>query len=244
MADFARMFSSGILSFGIYFALLIFFASRYYESIFQPKQYSFSKETVFEVAISEPEPKIEPPIEIPQQKEQPKEDVVEIKESASKTPKESVPLKELFSEVDVPKPTPPEQKVHTVDDELAKRLKALESMEKTKKSDSAKKLVEGLNIQKSVTFAPTQGEFDEYYAKIHEILMKRYAPSSSDRGEAKVLISIDKNGRFDYRIRQKSGNMNFDSYLESYLEALKNIDFPPFTKGNKTEIEVTFKTER
>ncbi len=246
MNDFVRFVTSGFLALSFYLGILFMAGLIYFDAIFEAKQYTFSKETVFEVSITEPEPEIKPTPEPPKPKEQEREEIKEVvEESASKTPKESVNVKDLFKEVDIPKPTPPERNVSNPNDEKAKRLKALEALEKAKKSDEAKKLVDGIKIQRSVTVAPTQGEFDEYYAKIHEMLMKSFAPKGElGKAESKVLVTVDNRGNFSFKIVNKSGNDAFDSYLSSYLDTLKQSNFPPYEKGSKTEIQVTFKTER
>lgn len=246
MGEFTRFLTSGFLALSFYLGVLFMAGFIYFDAIFDAKQYTFSKETVFEVSITEPEPEIKPTPEPPKPKEQEREEIKEVvEESASKTPKESVDIKNLFSEVEAPKPPPKEEKIQHNDDALAKRLKALEALEKAKKSDEAKKLVDGIKIQQSVTVAPTQGEFDEYYAKIHEMLMKSFAPKGElGKAESKVLVTVDNRGNFSFKIVNKSGNDAFDSYLSSYLDTLKQSNFPPYEKGSKTEIQVTFKTER
>ena len=59
--------------------------------------------------------------------------------------------------------------------------------------------------------------------------------------KAQVLINIDKLGNFSYKIEKLSYNDDFNAKLRDFLEEMKDVAFPPFTKGEVFSMKTVFK---
>lgn len=217
-----------------------------------------------------PEPKKEEPKPEPK-KEETKEEVKEVKtvqksetttnaktSSSSDTPKQTTQnIKSLFADISVDKPKEivKEEQQSAEKASIASRFKSkeMEIAKKTTQPDISKEISKAVSDAAEVTKVSNTmslnkksiaGEKDEYYSKITEILVKSWVPTSEDTNQvSKVLVVIDKDGNFDYNIKVPSGSETFNQRLREFLESMKLRKFPPYTKGNKTVIEVYFKTE-
>lgn len=177
--------------------------------------------------------------------------------TASKTANAGVGINELFAQVDTKIPINKEAlKQQSKNDEIALKKKAaqttqkqepnLPSQENSQKQEELNqaidKLLSNLEVKQNLTFALSEGEYDEFYAKVHEILAQHWDPWSFTNGlSSKVIVTINNRGEFSYKISQKSGNASFDQTLLEFLERMKSVGFPPYTKGPQTNIEITFK---
>ncbi len=83
---------------------------------------------------------------------------------------------------------------------------------------------------------------DKYAAKITSIIMPMWQStiSTKDGLKATVLIKIDKNGRFIYKILNNSFNNLFDSKLKHFLDNLTKEKFPAYKNGKIFEAEFIF----
>ncbi len=235
---------SGLSSFGIYILLILFLFYKLILSEKQATKFSKKNETLFEITM----------VEIPNVKEnkktekQPTEVKIEkeiSEESASRTPKQGLSISELFSKVDAPIPI--EKKIieyESNDDELAKRKKSIREKQKLAPDSSVPNISKSTSYKENIALDLSEGEYDEYYSKVHELLSSHWNPSEQYIGfESKVSVTIDNLGNFDYKITSGSGNSEFDDMLKAYLESLKQVGFPPYEKGKETIIEVSFKTK-
>ncbi len=234
---------SGFFSIFIYISVVGAILYRYIDLQGEVKKYTFQKETIFEVSldVQKEEIKKRP---IPVVKEEKKVEVKEDKKDASQTPIVGTGIKSLFSEIEANAPVKNEEVDQSKHDEIAKRIKDIKPMQKEQKESQTDKIIQNLSTSATLAFAKTSGEYDEYYAKVQELLFEHWKPKSYDQNlESKILITIDSTGAFRFSVLEKSGDVVFDSELLSTLLELENLDFPPFDRGDKTNIEVIFKTE-
>ena len=171
-----------------------------------------------------------------------KEEVVEKATSASNEKRPD--LKSLFANVKETAKTVAKEEVNNVEKSIdPKRFKS--KFEKEKRSNNIKidKLLEDEKTATNVksTNANKGQETDEYFSKVHELLSV-WNPIGTGL-KAVVLIMIDLNGRFDYRIVTSSGDGAFDSSLKTFLEEQRNVPYPKPTKDKDIRINVDFKSE-
>lgn len=88
----------------------------------------------------------------------------------------------------------------------------------------------------------SDGEYDEWFAKIKEILYAKWVNSFYESVAITVNIVIEADGRFRFKIIKYSKNYSYNAYMEELLEELKNEKFPPYPKG-EIALEVVFKTK-
>ncbi|WP_332444915.1 energy transducer TonB [Wolinella succinogenes] len=244
MDKFALHLSSGVIAVSAYLLLLIFLVFKFSSENSNPTRYSFAKETTFEVSLMEVKPEIKPEVQkLPPKEEKKVEEIPVTEESASRTPHVGLGVNKLFAQVDAKVPVK-EIKPADVHDPIAKKKKSDKPTQKDTIDESLQKILSDVNVKNTMSFNVPAGQYDEFYAKVNEILYTHWNPSGfSYKEESKVIITITAAGKFNYKISRKSGNSAFDSALEEFLEKMKTVDFPPFPRGDKTNIEVTFKTE-
>jgi len=153
-------------------------------------------------------------------------------------------LKSLFANVKETAKTVAKEEVNNIEKSIdPKRFKS--KFEKEKRTNNVKidKLLEDEKTATNVkaTNANKGQETDEYFSKVHELLSV-WNPIGTGL-KAVVLIMIDLNGRFDYRIVTSSGDGAFDSSLKTFLEEQRNIPYPKPTKDKDIRINVDFKSE-
>ena len=248
MANFFSFVFSGFLAFFIYFCIVFFLIFQFLQDTKEVKKYSAKKpEISFSVALLEEKKETKKIAKTQKVVEKKIKDIPKKEEAASKTPIAGLGIKKLFSQVEAKKPVPKEAlEVQSENDKIAKKKKAKESS--LKKEDNLSKELEqimaNLNLKKTMSFTLSDGEFDEFYAKIHEILASEWNPMRSfDEYSADVEITITKSGVFSYKIIKFSNNADFDKSLKEFLDIMCAREFPKFEGGDKTNIIVTFKTE-
>ena len=208
-----------------------------------PKAYTTYKETTFSIdLIEESKPKKE--IKVTQKRSEKKVKEIPVKkESASVSPNVGIGINDLFKQVESKMPVkstkPPSQ-----NDKIAKNKKAKESAQSENLSDELEKIMANLDTQKTLSFATPKGEYDAFYAKVHEILAQNSNPMrTATQHFSEVAITIDAQGKFSYVIVKKSGDFEFDEALKAFLDIMRRQEFPPYDGGSSTKIMVTFKTE-
>ncbi|EEO26637.1 TonB C-terminal domain-containing protein [Helicobacter winghamensis] len=243
MARVVLFFTSGSVSLCCY-ALIIILLFWQLNSISEPpKAYTAYKETTFSIdLIEEPSPK--KAIKITQKKAEKKvKDIPIKKESASVSANVGLGINDLFKQVESKMPVK-SIKPASQDDKIAKNKKAKESAQTRDLNDELEKIMANLDTQKTLSFAVPKGEFDAFYAKVHEILAQSWNPvRTSVEHFSEVAITIDSQGRFSYSIIKKSGDLEFDEALKGFLDIMSVQEFPRYEGGDSTKIMVTFKTE-
>jgi periplasmic protein TonB len=168
-----------------------------------------------------------------------------VKEKEASVSNEKKPdLKSLFANVKETAKTVTKEEVNNIEKSIdPKRFKA--KLEKEKRSNNIKidKLLED---EKTATNAKSTNankgqETDEYFSKVQELL-DVWNPVGTGL-KAVVLIMIDLDGRFDYRIVTGSGDEGFDSSLKAFLEEQKNLAYPKPTKDKDIKVNVNFRSE-
>ena len=168
-----------------------------------------------------------------------------VKEKEASVSNEKKPdLKSLFANVKETAKTVTKEEVNNIEKSIdPKRFKA--KLEKEKRTNNIKidKLLED---EKTATNAKSTNankgqETDEYFSKVQELL-DVWNPVGTGL-KAVVLIMIDLDGRFDYRVVTNSGDEGFDSSLKAFLEEQKNLAYPKPTKDKDIRINVDFKSE-
>lgn len=243
------LFLSGIVAIFTYLFVVGIFLWHFYASKDSPKQYTTYKETSFNVALIEE--KKEAPKKVNQtQKNKEKEKIKEIpikKENASKTANVGLGINKLFQQVETKREVPKEAlKPQSQNDKIARRKKALESMQKREDNlkENIEKIVSNLEIKKTMGFLTPKGEYDEFYAKVQEILYENWNPiQTQNENQSEIQITIDWQGKFSYKVIKLSGNLEFDKALQEFLDIMQNKEFPKYEGGDLTNIIVTFKTE-
>ena len=153
-------------------------------------------------------------------------------------------LKSLFANVKETAKTVTKEEVNNIEKSIdPKRFKS--KFEKEKRTNNIKidKILEDEKTATNVksTNANKGQETDEYFSQVQELL-SAWVPVGS-RLKAVVLIMIDTDGRFDYRVVTNSGDEAFDSSLKAFLEEQKNVAYPKPTKGKDIKVNVDFRSE-
>ena len=236
---------SGIISFSFY--ILICFIFIYYVVDTKPKTYTAKpKTTVIQLdMIVEKSDKKRIEKKEDKKTETPLDKIV--KKSTSKASKKSPDLKSLFGNVKTKEIKTPQKEVNNVIKSAdPKRFKA--KFEKQKKSSNVK--IDSLLKDKITTTnisaknLSKSKESDEYYSKVTELLYA-WTPSTLRDSNlvATVIVTISKNGAFDYRFSKFSQNANFDMSLKAFLEEQKSIMYPKPKNGRSVKISVDFKSK-
>lgn len=234
---------SGIISFSFY--ILICFLFIYYVVGPKAKTYNIkSTATVLEldVIVEQSDKKR---VEKKEDKKIEKEEVV-VEKATSAASEKKPDLKSLFGKVKIDETKIAKQEVNNVEKSLdPKRFKA--KFEKEKKSSNVK--IDSLLADTKTTTntksksSTKEGESDEYYSKVRELLDQFVPTTREDNLKAVVLVIIDSSGKFDYRFVTYSLNNNFDDSLKAFLEEQKSIIYPKPKKRKKVQIDVDFKSK-
>ncbi|NWF65991.1 MAG: TonB C-terminal domain-containing protein [Campylobacterales bacterium] len=248
-------YMGGFISIFAYFSTigLLFLKLTLFDK--EPQIFFATNETVFQVNVIEEDSKEENIKENAQKSvkiEQKIEEKVEkdtVVEAGSTSNKQTADIKSLFSTIET-KVSPKIEKEDVTNkqtESVASRLKSQNKInsELDKEQKLASNVVDNMSLSKPVTLSATgQAIQHPYYSKVQEMIAKGWRPYSNvKKNEALVLVIIDKYGNFKYSIKRTSDDDSFNSALISYLEALVNKQFPPYDQGEKTVIEVYFKTQ-
>lgn len=245
MSDKKIFYVSGILSFSFYGLFFLLFI-LYVKSHNVKKIDAFSKTTVLELdIIVDNKPKQEEKtIQKLVQNSEKSEDIV--KKSTSKSVKTTANVQSLFANVSVAAQTVKKEVINNTEKSLvSSRYKSKFEKQSKSESVSVSKLLDNVKQNSSkLLVSNNKNQNDPYYSKIYELLASRWNPRIIiDDLSAKVIITIFNDGRFDYKLLIQSGNDIFDDSLYAFLESQKLEKFPPYEKGNSTDIEFTFKTK-
>ena len=119
--------------------------------------------------------------------------------------------------------------------------------EKQRKQEISKliKSINKINVKTNLNNEKIQFDTDKYYSKIKEILTLRWYTWNTtilNNLTAKVIIFIDTQGHFSYRIIKNFGYDQVDLNLESFLDSETNRLYPKPKKD--ASIEIIFKLEK
>lgn len=88
----------------------------------------------------------------------------------------------------------------------------------------------------------SEGEYDEWFAKVKEILYAKWENVFYESITFTIRVTIGVDGSFNYRVIRSSKYQSYNVYMEEMLNSLKKEKFPPYPKGRVT-LEVVFKTK-
>jgi len=243
MSDRTYFYLSAFISFGLYaFFILVFML--YLKDVKIQKISPYSKNTVIQLDIV-----IDP---LSQKKNQPAKKQIkkvvkeENKVTTSINRTKTADFKSLFANVKVKNTKVSEKEVvNTKSNPTLTRFKAKIIREKREKLNLSKTL-NSVNTSSSKLTMSTQNihKNDPYYSKIYEIIASSWNPMFVIDGlKAVVIVTIDNQGNFSYRIKRGSSDSKFNESLKQFLESQTTKHYPPYKKGNKTSIEVIFKSK-
>lgn len=212
------------------------------------------KEVVEKSEIKPLEPKPEPKPLPPKPKEE-KPKTPEIKDIFS-SPVAGSGVKKLFEKVDSANPPVREEEVY--DNRPTFSANSIQSknyaytqqdsQELAKETSKLKDTLEKIwEKELEMTSTPPQdmadGKYDEWFAKVKNILYAKWDNHFYESVSIVVHITITDQGDFSYRIIKKSKNSSYNTYMQNLLQSLCQMKFPPYPKGKQKSIEVTFKTK-
>lgn len=235
---------SGVISIFLYLSFFIFLFI--YLKDHNVKKYDASKKvTVLELEVIEPnkEKSEKKQIQKVEVKNNQKNDIVE--KSTSTSQKQRSDLKSLFANVNVKSTQVKEEETTDVKkSSVLSRFKSKFEREKKSQNVDVSNLLQKVQTNSNLAIATTSNNFDEYYSKIYDIISSRWNPLKIANGlSSVVIITIDSQGNFSYKIITRSGDDRFDASLEEFLDSQTTQAYPPYEKGNNTDIEFTFKTK-
>ncbi len=237
-------FTSGTFAICVYLLLIVLLFFGFKNAQETPRSYTTYKETTFSIDLVVEEVKEQKKLKVAQKKAEKKIEEIPIKkESASKTANVGTGITDLFKQVESQKSVKTTQP-QSENDKIAKKKKADKSSQAESLESELEKIMSNLDTQKTLNFVTPKGEYNAFYAKVHEILAQNWNPMrTAVEHYAEVEITIDAQGRFSYFIVRKSGDLEFDEALQGFLDIMRSQEFPAYEGGDQTKIMVTFKTE-
>ena len=141
--------------------------------------------------------------------------------------------KNLFANLNVPK----KKSVIRVSDKPIKTVPKHNIIQTTEKPLSASERINNsLKNQKS----GQSGVENAYLAKVQSMLEGWPAQSDYAGEKVKIILYIETNGFFEFRLKTPSANQNFNEGITAYLEELQNIGFGPHNGGRTYKFEAEF----
>lgn len=237
-------FLSGLSAFLSYGLIMAFLYLQFLQTQKEPKAYTNFQETTFNISLLEVK-KENKNASKPKNQEKKVEKIPLAKESASRTPNVGLGVNKLFSQVETKQPLKEEvKKEQSINDIVAKKKKAPKTTQEDTLKNELEQIMSDLQMQKTMSFNAPKGEYNEFYAKVQEILSNNWNPANLKGSyEALVIVQISNLGKFTYRIKKYSNNADFDRVLQEFLDIMLNTQFPKYEGGSFTNIEVTFKTK-
>ncbi|MCE3046884.1 TonB C-terminal domain-containing protein [Helicobacter kayseriensis] len=257
----SKFFLSGFFAIVFEFCLFLFLFFALFPK--PQKHYVFQEKTALEfIQIEDVQQqkttRITQKQEKPKPKKQTKPKTQEQKElqksSPAPSPKVGADIKKLFAKIDSSNPPVREERIEddrpTFSANTLKKSDYSFDQTNTQIQEESSKIQSALDSlwEKELEVSTpqlqdiTEGEYDEWFAQVKEILYAKWTNSFYENVAIVVNIVIESDGRFRYRIVKYSKNQSYNIYMEELLEGLKDEIFPPYPKGRIT-LEVTFKTK-
>lgn len=138
---------------------------------------------------------------------------------------------DLFSDVNVSKKI--EKKVHKVEKQKVEKNKMIRE---DKKTSASHKIKESLKVQKE----KNSGIENKYFTKVQSLLETWPAQTEFAGERAMVKLYVKPTGMFEFKVKSKSNNVDFNLGLIDFLMQLQGIGFGPHHGGKTYEFEVEF----
>jgi hypothetical protein len=235
-------------------ALLIYlfltFLVIYYISSKNVKLYDIAiKETVIEldmlsVPIKKESKKIIKTVSSKPLTKKPKEI---IKKSTSRSAKRTASIKSLFGNVKTNTKQIVKEDILNIRASMANsRFKSKFEKEKKRKNIEESNTLNKIKDRSSKSiYSKTNKENDLYYSDIKKLLHNRFNPKHiKENLSSIVLVTITKNGKFNYIIDQFSDNEMYNQQLIKFLDLQVNEFFPKSPDGNSHTIQIIFTIEK
>lgn len=171
-------------------------------------------------------------------------DISKIEQTREETPVnnplEGLGVSEMLENVD----SDSEIKSEEITDNREKMAQNADIKKLEKLIEQSKNIQERLNAMDTIAIANSQdsneGEFDEYYAQIKQIIQKHWDSNKTFLPPDLVgvaLIHINEKGQMTYSVKRYSQDNAFDNTLDSVLRSLKDYPFPPPKKTRSIDIQ-------
>jgi len=247
MGNKKELFISALGAISIYIVfLLIFFVYTQKKDIAKIK--NSTKVTILQLDVV---------LNDPVQKEKPHKSMVKksqkatnkiVKRSTSSSVKQRSNLKSLFANVKISSKTIKKQKALNIkNSSISSRFKSKFEKEKKSQGVEVSKLIKKTAKKeqiKNISVDKQKNNNDPYYQKINQIISNRWIPTVFQNIlKAKVIVSIDNNGKFSYKFIQYSDNSMYDEQLRKFLDNESKKIYPVSPSGKKVNIEVIFQSK-
>lgn len=245
-------FISGVLAVGIYIAFLVVLII-YFNTRTEQKTIHFVKKNEDRIRVSVAAPKVKKKTHkavkkksTPQKKSVKKETVKKKKTVKKKVLKEKIvkkPKKIKKQETKTTRPKKVNKPKSLFDNVKTKKQPDIPKKKKVEKQKAVKPKVSASELFKDsikVQKPSDKGIENAYLAKVEEKLNGWPAQSDYVGEKAKVLLSIQTNGHFEFRVITGSSNPDFNSGLKAYLKQLQRFGFGPHKGGRVYKIDVEF----
>ena len=171
-----------------------------------------------------------------------------VKRTSSSSTKQRSNIKSLFANVKTVAPKINIKKVSTMKkSSISSRYKSKFEKEKKVKNVTLKNMIDNSKTHQLVNkmvLSTSNNKSDPYFSKVNQLLSSRWNPTVFEQDlQAKVLVTISTNGKFDFKFINKSSNNIFNNKLTEFLKA-ESYKLYPINPTNKvTNIEILFHTK-
>jgi hypothetical protein len=238
---------SAIIAVLVYVLLIILFLV-YLKNDIVKKIDTVNKTTVLQLDIVMEKAKTKEPVNIKTGIKPEKIAQKVVKKTSSVSVKKTTNLKSLFANVKTSVKKIPTKKVLNIKkSSIASRYKSKFEKEEKRKKVSLSNMIDVAKsnkpINKMVT-TETNNESDPYFSQINQILSSRWNPIVfSQELQARVIVTILKDGSFRYKFINYSTNDNFNTQLEEFLKDESFKIYPANPNNKITNIEILFHTK-
>lgn len=166
----------------------------------------------------------------------------------SGTPLEGSGIRDMFSSIPDMAAAPKqsgddrsENAKNTKDRDNSSKIESLQRKLESIKSNLDTLGNKTLDVQsQSISPELADGEYDEWFGKIYDIIYRKWRPVYYQNARVTVLLQITNTGELRYRVAYLSEFEEYNQNVINFLESLKDEKFPPYPKGRVVEIKVNF----
>jgi len=171
-----------------------------------------------------------------------------VKKTSSSSVKQKSNLKSLFANVKTKAVKINKKRILNVKrTSISSRYKSKFEKEQKAKNVSLSNMIDNTRTNKQINkmvISETNNQSDPYYSKINQILSSRWNPVvfNSDM-QAKILITISRDGTFSYKFLSRSDSELFNKQLNEFLKDESFKLYPSNGNNQITNIEILFRTK-
>ncbi|WP_199919412.1 TonB C-terminal domain-containing protein [Helicobacter enhydrae] len=251
-----RLIWSGLLALIVQFSLCVLLVVA-----FLPKtqeKYIFNDKTqieYFEVRIQEDKTKNPKKPKAPKSESQEQIVASAPTPSVKTAPVAGADVKKMFEKIDSPEPPVREEVVQ--DERPTFTANSIQTQDYTyneqldQQNDENKKIQSQLEEmwEKELEISPpppqdtADGVYNEWFAEIKKRIDEKWKNNFYEPALLTAVITIDRNGKFSYKIIKYSHNQSYNAHIQSVLEGLSLESFPPYPDGQIKVITVDFRNK-